>query len=95
MSSNETNKVQVQNMQKEVLLHQLVVDLWHNLLENALDTGILYGVAIRTALNQEGGGNGNKKEQRERGIKRSCNSETLYLPLLKTLCKKHCPSDPG
>jgi len=47
-------------MQKEVVLHQLVVDLWHNLLEDALDTGSLYGFTLQTALNQ-GGGNRKKK----------------------------------
>lgn len=61
MSSNETNEVQVQNMQKEVALHQLVVDLWQNLLEDALDTGSLYGFTLQIALNQGGGGNRKKK----------------------------------
>lgn len=46
MSSNETNEVQVQNMQKEVVFHQLVVVLWHNLLEEVLGTGSLCSFAL-------------------------------------------------
>lgn len=56
-------------MQKEVALHQLVVDLWQNLLEDALDTGSLYGFTLQIALNQGGGGNRKKREEWERGEK--------------------------
>lgn len=77
MLSNETNEVQVQNMQKEVVLHQLVVDLWHNLLKDALATGSSYSFTLQTVLNQGGRGNRKKKEEQERGEKRGSNSETL------------------
>lgn len=77
MSSNETNEVQVQNMQKEVALHQLVVDLWHNLLEDALGTRSLYGFSLQIALNLGGGGNRKKREERDRGKKRGFDSDTL------------------
>lgn len=35
-------------------------NLWHNLLQDALDTGSLYGLTLQTVLNQGGGGNGKK-----------------------------------
>lgn len=50
-------------MQKEVVLHQLIVDLWHNLLQDALDTRSLYGLTLQTVLNQGGEGNREKMEQ--------------------------------
>lgn len=50
-------------MQKEVVLYQLIVDLWHNLLQDALDTRSLYGLTLQTVLNQGGEGNREKMEQ--------------------------------
>lgn len=50
-------------MQKEVVLHQLIVDLWHNLLQDALDTRSLYDLTLQTVLNQGGEGNREKMEQ--------------------------------
>lgn len=94
MSSNEPNEVQVQSMQKEVVLHQLVVDLWHNLLEDALDTGSLYGFILHTALNQGGGGN-RKKRGSERGKKRGSNSETLSAIAEDRLQKNTAPQIHG
>lgn len=76
MSSNETDEIQVQNMQKEVVLHQLVVDFRNKLLEDALDTRSLYGFTLQPALNQ-GGRLNRKKKGGERGKKRGSNSETL------------------
>lgn len=78
-------------MQKEVVLYQLIVDLWHNLLQDALDTRSLYGLTLQTVLNQGGGGNG-KNEAREE--KRETPIRSLCLPLLKTLYKNCCPTDP-
>lgn len=86
MSSDEINEVQVQNMQKEVVLHQPVVDLWHNLLGDVLDT------AYQAALSQGWEGTGKKEEKKERK-KRDAQIQRLYLQLLKTVCKS-CPSDP-
>lgn len=50
-------------MQKEVVLYQLIVDLWHNSLQDALDTRSLYGLTLQTVLNQGGEGNREKMEQ--------------------------------
>lgn len=62
-------------MQKRVVLHQLIADLWHNLLQDALDTISLYGLTLQTVLNQRG--EGNREEWSKRGKKRESNSETL------------------
>lgn len=38
-------------------------NLWHNLLQDALDTGTLYSLTLQTVLNLGGGGNKEKKEE--------------------------------
>lgn len=73
-----------------MVLHQLIVDLWHNFLQDALDTRSLYGLTVQTILNQGGGGSReNKGEREEKRLQfRDC------LALLKTLYKNCCPTDP-
>lgn len=53
------NEVQVKMCKKRCFF----TNLWYNLLQNALDTGSLYGLTLQTVLNQGGGGNSGKKEQ--------------------------------
>lgn len=48
-----------------MVLHQLIVDLWHNFLQDALDTRSLYGLTVQTILNQGGGGSRENKGARE------------------------------
>lgn len=71
-------------MQKEVVPHQQIVDLWHNLLQDALETRSLYGLSLQTVLNQ--GGGGNRRKRSKRGKKTPV--QRLCLALLKTLYKK-------
>lgn len=65
-------------------------NLWHNLLQDALDTGSLYGLTLQTVLNEGGGGNRGKRNKR--GKKRLQFRDCLAL--LKTLYKTCCPTDP-